>query len=162
MRTNTYIGVLKNTGMETLKYKIIKTEEQYWEYCNILEGLVGEKENGMLEDEIDLLTVLIEKWDEEHSTLNEADPVELLKYLMDENKLKAKDIALLLDINKSTVSEILHYRKGFSKEIIRKLADRFKVRQEAFNRPYKLISPANAHLRDASVMNTTKQLIIVH
>jgi HTH-type transcriptional regulator/antitoxin HigA len=148
--------------METLKYKIIKTEEQYWEYCNILEVLVGEKENAGLEDEIELLTVLIEKWDEEHRSLNESDPVELLKYLMDENKLKAKDIASLLDINKSTASEILHYRKGFSKEIIRKLADRFKVRQEAFNRPYKLISPVNAHLRDASVMNTTKKLVIAH
>jgi HTH-type transcriptional regulator/antitoxin HigA len=148
--------------METLKYKIIKTEEQYWEYCNILEKLVGEKENETLEDEIDLLTVLIEKWDEEHSTLSEADPVELLKYLMDENKLKAKDIATLLGVNKSTVSELLHYRKGFSKEIIRKLADRFKVRQEAFNRPYKLISTANAHLRNASVMNTTKELATAH
>jgi len=162
MRTNTYIGVLKNTGMETLKYKIIKTEEQYWEYYNILEAMVGEKENEGLEDEIELLTVLIEKWDEEHSTLNEADPVELLKYLMDENKIKAKDLAVLLEISKSTVSEILHYRKGFSKDIIRKLADRFKVRQEAFNRPYKLISPVNAHLRDAIVMNTTKKLITAH
>jgi len=148
--------------METLKYKIIKTEEQYWEYYNILEAMVGEKENEGLEDEIELLTVLIEKWDEEHSTLNEADPVELLKYLMDENKIKAKDLAVLLEISKSTVSEILHYRKGFSKDIIRKLADRFKVRQEAFNRPYKLISPVNAHLRDAIVMNTTKKLITAH
>ena len=148
--------------METLKYNIIKTEEQYWEYYNILEAMVGEKENEGLEDEIELLTVLIEKWDEEHSTLNEADPVELLKYLMDENKIKAKDLAVLLEISKSTVSEILHYRKGFSKDIIRKLADRFKVRQEAFNRPYKLISPVNAHLRDAIVMNTTKKLITAH
>lgn len=148
--------------METLKYKIIKSETQYWEYCNILEALVGEKENERVEDEIELLTVLIEKWDEGHSTLIEAGPVELLKYLMDENKLKAKDIATLLGINKSTVSEILHYRKGFSKGIIRKLADRFKVRQEAFNRPYKLISPVNTHLRDASVMNTTKKLTMAH
>ena len=145
--------------METLKYKIIKIEKQYWEYCNTLEALVGEKGNEGHEEEIDLLTFLIEKWDEEHSSLNEADPVDLLKYLMDENKLKAKDIAGLLNISKSTVFEILHYRKGFSKEIIRKLADRFKVRQEAFSRPYKLISPANAHLRNASVMNTTKKLI---
>ncbi len=103
--------------------------------------------------------MLIEKWDEEHSTLNTADPVEILKLVMDEHKLKAKDIATLLDVNKSTVSEILHYRKGFSKEIIRKLADHFKVRQEAFNRPYKLISSFNAHLRDAGVMNTTKSPI---
>ncbi|HEY8780768.1 MAG TPA: hypothetical protein VIM16_04065 [Mucilaginibacter sp.] len=148
--------------MEALKYKIIKTEDQYWEYCNILESLVGKKGNSEQEDEIELLTILIEKWDEEHSILSEADPVELLKYLMDENKLKAKDVAGLLEVNKSTVSEILHYRKGFSKEIIRKLADHFKVRQEAFNHPYKLISAANSHLRDASVMNTTKELIAAH
>ncbi len=71
--------------MEILKYKIIKAEEQYWEYCNILEALVSEKGNAAHEDEIELLTFLIEKWDEEHSTLNESDPVELLRYLMTEN-----------------------------------------------------------------------------
>lgn len=148
--------------METLKYKIIKSTEQYWEYCNVLEALVPGEEGEHLEDEIELLTFLIEKWDDEHSTLTEADPVETLKYLMDENKIKAKTLADILGVSKSTVSEILHYRKGFSKEIIRKLADRFKVKQEAFNRPYKLISPANSHLRDASVMNTTKELITAH
>ena len=144
--------------METLKYKIIKTEDQYWEYCNTLETLVSTKGDEVLEDEIELLTFLIEKWDEEHSTLNDSDPVELLKYLMDENKMKANMLADVLGISKSTVSEILHYRKGLSKEIIRKLADRFKVRQEAFNRPYKLISAANSHLRNAKVMNTTKEM----
>lgn len=148
--------------METLKYKIIKSTEQYWEYCNVLEALVSGKENEHVEDEIELLTFLIEKWDDEHSTLTKTDPVEMLKYLMDENKMNAKTLAGILGVSKSTVSEILHYRKGFSKEIIRKLADRFKVKQEAFNRPYKLISPANSHLRDASVMNTTKELITAH
>jgi HTH-type transcriptional regulator/antitoxin HigA len=144
--------------MEILKYKVIKLDEQYMEYCNLLEALVGDKESDSAEDEVELLTMLIEKWDEQHSTFSTADPVEILKYLMDEHKLKAKDIATLLNVNKSTVSEILHYRKGFSKEIIRKLAERFKVRQEAFNRPYKIISTLNSHLRDAGVMNTTKNL----
>ncbi len=148
--------------METLKYKFIKSEEQYWEYCNMLEALVAVKEDKGLEDEVELLTFLVEKWDEDHSTLSEADPVEMLKFLMDENKLKAKDIAALLGINRSTVSEILHYRKGFSKEIIRKLAERFKVRQEAFNRPYKLISTVNARLRDPDLVKTTNGMIPAH
>lgn len=128
--------------METLKYRLIKSADQYWEYCNTLETLLSNSENPEIEDEIELLTFLIEKWDSEHSTLTEADPVELLKYLMTEHKLKARDLAELLGVGKSTISEILHYRKGFSKEIIRKLAERFKVRQEAFNRPYPLISAA--------------------
>jgi len=148
--------------METLKYKVIKSEEQYWDYCNQLEVLVSGTQNDFSEDEIELLTILIEKWDDEHSTLDGADPVELLRYLMEENKLKAKDIAEIAGVGKSTISEILHYRKGFSKEIIRNLADRFKLRQEAFNRPYKLIAAANSHLRDASVMNTTKKLVTSH
>lgn len=36
------------------------------------------------------------------------------------------------------MSDILNYKKGLSKEVIRKLATHFKVRQEAFDRPYKL------------------------
>jgi len=126
--------------METLLYKVIKTEEQYWDYCNHLEELVmQESADPEVEEEIDLLTVLIEKWDQEHDTLGKSDPVEILKYLMEENKMNATQLADLLGISKSVVSEILNYKKGFSKENIRKLAERFKVRQELFNQPYKLV-----------------------
>lgn len=129
--------------MEALQYRIIRTDEQYRDYCDLLERLVMQKSNDPeIGEEIDLLTLLIEKWDEEHSNYANADPVELLKYLMTGHQLKATDIALILDVNKSVVSEILHYKKGFSKDIIRKLAAHFKVKQEAFNQPYNLISPA--------------------
>jgi HTH-type transcriptional regulator/antitoxin HigA len=77
---------------------------------------------------------------------------------MKENKLKAVDVARELSVSKSLVSDILHYRRGLSRDIIRKLADRFKVSQELFNKSYKLISPVNSHLKDASVMNTQKRL----
>jgi HTH-type transcriptional regulator/antitoxin HigA len=145
--------------METLQYKIIKTEKQYLEYCNRLEELViQESSDPEVEEEIDLLTLLVEKWDEEHDSLGKSDPVEVLKYLMAEHQLKAKELADLLGVGKSFISEILSYKKGFSKENIWKLAQHFKVKQELFNRPYKLISPANSHLRNASVMNTLKPL----
>lgn len=48
----------------------------------------------------------------------------------------ANDLAQILNIGKSTISEILNYKKGLSKENIRKLAEYFKLSQEAFNRPY--------------------------
>jgi Predicted transcription regulator containing HTH domain len=64
----------------------------------------------------------------------------------------------LLNVSKGYVSDILNYKKGLSKDVIRKLADRFKVSQEAFNRPYKLIVPENNRFRNAVVMNTKKQL----
>ncbi|HEX2630235.1 MAG TPA: hypothetical protein VHM26_14510 [Chitinophagaceae bacterium] len=57
---------------------------------------------------------------------------------MKDHKLRATDLANFLQISKGYMSDILNYKKGFSKEVIRKLADRFKVQQEVFNRKYKL------------------------
>jgi HTH-type transcriptional regulator/antitoxin HigA len=142
----------------TIKYTIIRNISQYEQYCNQLEALLTQDNNEPLQDEIDLLTLLIEKYDEEHNTFMETDPITLLRSFMQDHHLKPQDMTEILGIGKSYVSDILNYKKGLSKEVIRKLADYFKVRQEAFNRPYKLVSPVNAHLRNASVMNTTKQL----
>lgn len=143
-----------------IKYTIIKNESQYNDYCNQLEVLLMQEEVETLQDEVDLLTLLIGKYDEEHNSFAETDPIKLLLSLMDDHHLKPQDMVIILGISKGYVSDILHYKKGLSKEVIRKLADYFKVRQEAFNRPYKLISPINAHLRNASVMNTTKKLAV--
>lgn len=143
--------------MESLKYTIIKSEKQYNDYCDVLENLlVSNRES--FSDEIELLTLLIEKWDKEHNTFDNLDPVELIKALMGENNLKAHDLVNLLGLSKGTVSKILNYHKGLSKETIRKLSDYFKVSQEAFNRPYKLVNEVNRHFRDASLMNTKKDL----
>lgn len=127
--------------VETLKYTVIKNEKQYLKYCDILEKLVFSGERGkQVKDEIELLTLLIEKYDEAHSPVMDMEPIALLRSLMEEHNLKAKDMVVLLSISKSYVSDILNYRKGLSKEVIRKLAEHFKLRQEAFNRPYLLHS----------------------
>ena len=149
--------------MKTLKYTIIKSRKQYNEYCKTLEELLGNNENSKdARDEIELLTLLIEKWDAAHSTLNEVNPVELLHSLMHDHNLKAKDLVEILGVSKGLVSDILNYKKGLSKEIIRILSAHFKVSQEAFNRPYKLKNPVNSHLKDASVMNTPKEIKLAY
>ncbi|PTN24973.1 helix-turn-helix domain-containing protein, partial [Desulfonatronum sp. SC1] len=79
--------------------------------------------------------------------------------LMEEHDLKAKDLVNILDLSKGTVSKILNYHKGLSKDTIRRLSDYFKLSQEAFNRPYKLIHEVNRHFRNASLMNTRKNMI---
>lgn len=141
--------------METLKYKIIKSKTQYNQYCKKLEELLDSgSKSKVVNDEIDLLTLLIEKWDESHNTFDDLNPIELLHSLMTDHKMKAKDLVDLLEISKGYVSDILHYKKGLSKDVIRKLAERFKVSQEAFNRQYKLVVPENSHLRNTSLMNT--------
>jgi len=89
-----------------------------------------------MKDEVELLTLLIETWDEENNSFDDVDPITLLHSLMEEKNLKAKDLVEILGVSKGLVSDILNYKKGLSKEIIRSLADYFKVSQEAFNRPY--------------------------
>jgi HTH-type transcriptional regulator/antitoxin HigA len=152
----------RNAGsryMATLKYKVIKNKIQYKKYSNTLEDLVfsGSK-NKNTKDEITLLTLLVEKWEAEHNTFEEVDPVNLLHSLMDDHNMKAKDLVELLEVSKGYVSDILNYKKGLSKDVIRKLAAHFKLSQETFNRPYKLVVPGNSRLRNASVMNTKKKL----
>jgi HTH-type transcriptional regulator / antitoxin HigA len=141
--------------METLKFTIIKNKEQYNEYCNILEELILNDQN---QDEIDLLSLLIEKWDNDNNTLKDADPIELIKALMAEHRLKAKDLIEILNLSKGTISKVLNYQKGLSKETIRKLSDYFKVSQEAFNRPYKLEIEHNRNLKKTHQMSKSPKI----
>lgn len=140
-----------------MKYKIIKTERQYDKYCKVLEDLVF-KNRKKDKDEVELLTLLIEKYDDENYPTPELDPIELLKSLMDEHKMKAKDLVEILNLSKGTVSKILNYQTGLSKETIRKLSERFKLNQEAFNRPYRLKDPINRKYKNAALMNTQKKI----
>ena len=119
--------------MKTLKYTVIKELKQYKIYCDTLEKLVL-RDDKEINDEIELLTLLIEKWDNENNTFNDSDPIELLKFLMENHDKQAKDLVTIMGLSKGTISKILNYHKGLSKDTIRKLSDYFKVSQEAFNR----------------------------
>ena len=132
--------------METLKYKVIKNKSQYANYCKSLgEFVVSSTTSKATKDEIELLTLLIEKWDNEHNSFEDVDPITLLKNLMQEKKITSTELAAILNVSKGLVSDILNYKKGLSKEVIRGLADYFKVSHEAFNRKYVLKVDAKAH-----------------
>jgi HTH-type transcriptional regulator/antitoxin HigA len=145
--------------MEILQYKIIKTDAQYNRYCDLLESLVDHgKKTKAIQDEIELLTLLIEKYDSEHNSFDDADPIELLKTLMKEHNMKAVHLANLIDVSEGLVSDILHYKKGLSKETIRILSERFKLNQEAFNRPYALRAAVIPKLKSERKRNAGKKL----
>lgn len=121
-------------------FGIIKSESQYKDYCKLLEKLLAKDPKTEQDvDDIELLTLLIRKWDQDHSTYKQATPIQLLLGLMDARRMKAKDLVSELNISKSHVSDILNQKKSLSKEIIRKLSDFFSMPQEAFNRPYPLV-----------------------
>ena len=79
----------------------------------------------------ELLTVLIEDFEEEAYALKPARPVEVVRELMESNGLKQKD---LLDIfgTPSIASEVLHEKRSLTVEHIRKLSRRFHVSPEVF------------------------------
>lgn len=124
--------------MGALEYTVIKTEEQYYEYCELLEKIDFSDEAEEREDEIELLTLLIKTWDDQHRLAPELDPVQLIKSLMVDHKLSQSDLAKIAEVGKSYISEILNYKKRMSKKVIRKLAAHFKIQQEALNKHYRL------------------------
>ncbi len=145
--------------METLQYKIIKTDSQYYKYCDMLEALIdSNKKTKAIKDEIELLSLLVETYDAEHNTFEDADPIQILKSLMKDHDMKAVYLAKLLNVSEGLVSDMLNYKKGLSKETIRILSERFKLRHEAFNRPYKLSVMLNRKKQNAAIKNHGRKL----
>lgn len=124
-----------------MKYKRIKTLKQYTAYCNEYEELVLK---GLKKDQeiIDLLELLIEDFD--NGTINEIgvdqdmEPVELLAYLMSENRLTKSGLARELGVSRQLITEILNYKRNISKRMVMKFADYFKMMPIAFSREYEL------------------------
>jgi len=150
--------------METLKYKVIASRKQYNSYCKDIYSLLNKKNKTKeINEEIELLTVLIEKWDSEHRTTKNLDPIALLKALMEENNLVPNDLIKLLGVSKGMVSEILNYHKGLSKENIQILASHFKIAQESFNKKYELRPRLLTGMPKKRVaLHTHKRLVHAH
>lgn len=121
-----------------MKYKIISTDEQYNEYCEIHEKLAY-KDYEKYHDEIELIELLIS--DYENSTLDpikEMNPIEMLAYIIDEEEITKSELAKQLKVSKQLISDILSYRRAISLNMVNRLSNRFKMRPEAFSRPYNL------------------------
>ena len=79
----------------------------------------------------ELLTLLIEDFEEKHYSLKPATGVEALQELMDANDLKQKDLADVFG-TPSIISEVLSVKRKLTTEHIRKLSRRFRVSPELF------------------------------
>jgi len=82
-------------------------------------------------DFAELLTVLIEAYEEENYPVRAASPVEVLVELMEANNLKQKDLAPLLG-SESVVSEVLRGKRELNKHHIERLSRRFRVSPAVF------------------------------
>lgn len=112
--------------------RVIKTEQENEKYIGILEEM--ERRPNLNEDEkefAELLTVLIEKFEDAHYELRPSTPLEVIAELMDANDLRQKD---LVDVfgTESIVSEVLNGKRELNKDHIKKLSVRFNVSPELF------------------------------
>jgi len=111
---------------------VICTEADNERYLRVLEFLDTQPQLTPAQKALaDLLTLLIEDFEERHYALKPATPIEHLTELMAANGLKQKD---LVDIfgTPSIVSEVLHGKRQLTTEHIRRLSERFHVSPELF------------------------------
>ena len=65
-------------------------------------------------------------------------------------------LAQLLNVSEGLVSDMLNYKKGLSKDTIRILSQKFKLNQEAFNKPYELHLPVSPKFKSTRMIKTRK------
>ena len=85
-----------------------------------IETLMDAQPGSAEEDELELLALLVEKYEAEHYPIDPPDPVEAIKFRMDQEALTAKDMIQFLG-SQSKVSEVLNYKRPLSLTMIRKL-----------------------------------------
>ena len=115
--------------------KIIKTEKQYQEALARMEEIFDSKKNSKTADELELLAFLIEKYENEHYKIDLPDPIEAIKFRMEQLGYKQKDLAKAIGL-KSRVSEILNRKRKLTINMIRRLNATLGIPTDVLIREY--------------------------
>jgi HTH-type transcriptional regulator/antitoxin HigA len=118
-----------------MEISIIKTEDQYQTALNRIEEIFDSTETSETAEELELLTVLVEKYENEHYPIDFPDPIEAIKFRMEQLGYKQKDLAEIIGL-KSRVSEIMNKKRKLSIEMIRKIHDRLGIPTEVLIKEY--------------------------
>ena len=126
------IEVSEKYALEVSSPAPITSERQHEEYLAVLDKLAS-KENSTRDEEkyAGVLMTLIEAYEEEHHSIPDAGPVEILRTLMDANGLRQKDLVPFF-ASESIVSEVLRKKRDLNKTHIQKLSKRFHVSPAVF------------------------------
>jgi HTH-type transcriptional regulator / antitoxin HigA len=119
--------------------KPIRTEE---EYENALARIVEiwDAESGSREsDELEVLAVLVEAYEEKHHPVDPPDPIEAIKFRMDQMSMTRKDLEGYIG-HRGRVSEVLNRKRGLSVDMIRRLSTGLGISADVLVREYPLRS----------------------
>ena len=98
----------------------IHNEKDYQNALERLEEIFDSKKGSELGDELEILSILIDKYENENFPIGMPDPIEAIKFRMEQMGMKQKDLAEVVGF-KSRVSEILSKKRKLTLEMIRKL-----------------------------------------
>jgi len=125
-------------------YSKIENKKRYKEYTAMhleLGNILGSgKGNKDMENEYYILDLIIEDYHSNQTNpFDKLTPVDLLVTLMKENNYTAYKLYKELGIPQSVISDIVNYKRGFSKDVMRKLAKKFGIGEQSFLKEYDLI-----------------------
>jgi len=108
--------------MKKIQAKILKTQKNYDEACKRIYQIINSRSgpidpSNLMVEELELLSLLVEKYEQEHYQLGAPNPIEAIKFRMDQMNLKQTDIAPLFG-GKTRVSEILNGRRPLTLKMV--------------------------------------------
>ncbi len=103
-----------------MEIRPIKTDEDYYKALERLEVIFDAPTDTKEGDEAEILSLLIDNYENQHYPIEAPDPIEAIKIRMEEMNLKQKDLVGVIG-GKSRVSEILNKKKKLTVEMVREL-----------------------------------------
>src|SRR6056297_167984 len=120
-----------------MELKPIKTEVDYRAALKRLEEIFDAKLGTTESDELEILGLMVDDYENKHYPIEAPDPIEAIKIRMEEMHLKQID--LIPEIGgKSRVSEILNRKRRLTVDMIRKLADKLNISAKVLISDYQL------------------------
>jgi len=113
-----------------MKLKPIKNDRELNHALKRIDELWGAKANSPKGDELDVLMLLVEKYEDEHHAIPASDPIEAIKFLMEQNSLSRKDLEPYIGTS-GRVSEVLGRKRNLTLAMIRKLHKGLKIPYES-------------------------------
>ncbi len=115
----------------------IKNEKNYDKALAEIEVLWGAEEGTEKGDKLDVLLVLAEDYEEKHHQISPPDPIEAIKFRMEQMNLTRKDLEPFIG-GRGRVSEVLNHRRGLSLNMIRSLHSNLSIPLESLINDIKL------------------------
>jgi len=113
-----------------MKMKPIKSDRELNRALKRIDELWGAKSGTPKGDELDILMLLVEKYEDEHFAIPTSDPVEAIKFLMEQNSLSRKDLEPYIGAS-GRVSEVLSRKRTLTLTMIKKLHAGLKIPYES-------------------------------